>query len=141
MFVDASAVVAILNEEDLAEDLMSTAARFTSRLWFASEPRSRSRGPRPTAKRSRTEILNLAISAVDDFIAALDAEAARAMAQSRGREGGVPQGQHTQRGAGLFNIKGNDFRRVAGLRYRAGVLAIRFFCAHREYDAIDAEIV
>ena len=41
----------------------------------------------------------------------------------------------------VFNIEGNDFRRVAALQYRAGVLAIRFFGAHREYDAIDAETV
>ena len=41
----------------------------------------------------------------------------------------------------MFNIKGNDFRLVAALQYRAGVLAIRFFGAHREYDAIDAETV
>ncbi len=39
----------------------------------------------------------------------------------------------------VFNIEGNDFRRVAALQYRAGVLASRFFGAHREYDAIDAE--
>ena len=39
----------------------------------------------------------------------------------------------------VFDIKGNDFRRVAALQYRAGVLASRFFGAHREYDAIDAE--
>jgi mRNA-degrading endonuclease HigB of HigAB toxin-antitoxin module len=40
-----------------------------------------------------------------------------------------------------LNIKGNDFRLVVALQYRAGVLAIRFFGAHREYDAIDAEPV
>jgi mRNA-degrading endonuclease HigB of HigAB toxin-antitoxin module len=67
--------------------------------------------------------------------------ATRAMAESRGREGGVSQGQHTQGGRVVFNIKGNDFRLVEGLQYRAGVLAIRFFGAHREYDAIDAEAV
>ncbi|MFZ2107120.1 MAG: type II toxin-antitoxin system HigB family toxin [Roseiarcus sp.] len=48
------------------------------------------------------------------------------MAQSRGREGGVSQGQRTQKRV-VFNIKGNDFRLVAALQYRAGVLAIRFF--------------
>jgi mRNA interferase HigB len=41
----------------------------------------------------------------------------------------------------VFNIKGNDFRLVAALQYQVGVLAIRFFGAHREYDAIDAETV
>jgi len=67
--------------------------------------------------------------------------AARAMAQSRGREGGLSQGQHSQGGRVVFNIKGNDFRLVAALQYRAGVLATRFFGADREYDAIDAETV
>jgi mRNA interferase HigB len=41
----------------------------------------------------------------------------------------------------IFNIKGNDYRLVAALQYRAGVLAIRFFGTHAEYDEIDAETV
>jgi mRNA interferase HigB len=41
----------------------------------------------------------------------------------------------------VFNIKGNDYRLVAALQYRAGVLAIRFFGTHAEYDNIDAETV
>ena len=41
----------------------------------------------------------------------------------------------------VFNIKGNDFRLVAALQYRAGAVAIRFFGAHSEYDRIDAENV
>ena len=41
----------------------------------------------------------------------------------------------------VFNIKGNDYRLVAALQYRAGVLAIRFFGSHAEYDRIDAEMV
>lgn len=41
----------------------------------------------------------------------------------------------------VFNIKGNDYRLVAVLQYRAGVLAIRFFGTHGEYDRIDAETV
>ena len=41
----------------------------------------------------------------------------------------------------VFNIKGNDFRLVAVLDYAAGVLRIRFFGTHAEYDAIDAETV
>jgi mRNA interferase HigB len=41
----------------------------------------------------------------------------------------------------VFNIKGNDFRLVAALQYRAGALAIRFFGTHDEYDRIDAETV
>jgi mRNA interferase HigB len=41
----------------------------------------------------------------------------------------------------VFNIKGNDYRLVAGLQYRAGVLVIRFFGTHADYDRIDAETV
>ena len=41
----------------------------------------------------------------------------------------------------VFNIKGNDYRLVAALQYRAGALAIRFFGTHGEYDRIDAETV
>jgi mRNA interferase HigB len=52
-----------------------------------------------------------------------------------------PKASILKGGRVVFNIKGNDFRLVEGLQYRAGVLAIRFFGAHREYDAIDAETV
>ena len=41
----------------------------------------------------------------------------------------------------VFNIKGNDYRLVARVQYQAGVLVIRFFGAHAEYDKIDAETV
>jgi mRNA interferase HigB len=41
----------------------------------------------------------------------------------------------------VFNIKGNDYRLVAAVQYRAGALAIRFFGSHAEYDGIDAETV
>ena len=41
----------------------------------------------------------------------------------------------------IFNIKGNDYRLVAALQYRVGVLVIRFFGTHGEYDRIDAETV
>lgn len=41
----------------------------------------------------------------------------------------------------VFNIKGNDYRLIAALQYRAGVLAIRFFGTHADYDRIDAETV
>jgi len=39
----------------------------------------------------------------------------------------------------VFNIKGNDYRLIAAVQYRAGALAIRFFGSHAEYDRIDAE--
>jgi mRNA interferase HigB len=41
----------------------------------------------------------------------------------------------------VFNIKGNDYRLVARVQYRAGVVAVRFFGTHAEYDAIDAGTV
>jgi mRNA interferase HigB len=41
----------------------------------------------------------------------------------------------------VFNIKGNDYRLIAALQYRAGVLAVRFFGTHAEYDQVDAETV
>ena len=41
----------------------------------------------------------------------------------------------------VFNIKGNDYRLIASVQYQAGVLAIRFFGTHAEYDKIDAESV
>ena len=41
----------------------------------------------------------------------------------------------------VFNIKGNDYRLIAVLQYGAGVLVIRFFGSHAEYDRIDAETV
>jgi mRNA interferase HigB len=41
----------------------------------------------------------------------------------------------------VFNIKGNDYRLIAALNYQAGVLVIRFFGTHVEYDQIDAETV
>jgi len=41
----------------------------------------------------------------------------------------------------VFNIKSNDFRLVAAVRYQAGVVVIRFFGTHAEYDEIDAETI
>ena len=41
----------------------------------------------------------------------------------------------------VFNIKGNDYRLVAAVQYQAGVLVIRFFGSHAEYDRIDAETI
>ncbi len=41
----------------------------------------------------------------------------------------------------MFNIKGNAYRLVTIIDYRTGVVAVRFFGSHAEYDGIDAEIV
>ena len=52
-----------------------------------------------------------------------------------------PKASILKSGRVVFNIKGNDYRLVAAVQYRAGVLAIRFFGSHAEYDNIDAETV
>ncbi len=52
-----------------------------------------------------------------------------------------PKASILKGGRVVFNIKGYDFRLVAALNYRAGILAIRFFGTHVEYDKIDAETV
>jgi mRNA interferase HigB len=41
----------------------------------------------------------------------------------------------------VFNINCNDYRLIASVQYQAGVLAIRFFGTHAEYEKIDAESV
>lgn len=52
-----------------------------------------------------------------------------------------PKASILKAGRVVFNIKGNDYRLVAALQYRAGAVAIRFFGTHGEYDSIDAETV
>ena len=52
-----------------------------------------------------------------------------------------PKASILKSGRVVFNIKGNDYRLVAALQYRAGALAIRFFGTHGEYDRINAETV
>jgi mRNA interferase HigB len=52
-----------------------------------------------------------------------------------------PKASVLKGGRVVFNIKGNSYRLVAAVNYRAGVLAIRFFGTHVEYDEIDAETV
>jgi len=41
----------------------------------------------------------------------------------------------------VFNIKGNDYRLIVTINYSAGVLSIRFFGTHAEYDNTDAETI
>jgi mRNA interferase HigB len=52
-----------------------------------------------------------------------------------------PKASILKAGRVVFNIKGNDYRLIARVRYEAGVLAIRFFGTHAEYDKTDAEVV
>ena len=41
-----------------------------------------------------------------------------------------PKASILKAGRVVFNIKGNDYRLVAAVQYRAGALAIRFFGSH-----------
>jgi mRNA interferase HigB len=52
-----------------------------------------------------------------------------------------PKASILKAGRVAFNIKGNDYRLIARVQYQAGVVAIRFFGTHAEYDNIDAESV
>jgi mRNA interferase HigB len=52
-----------------------------------------------------------------------------------------PKASILKAGRVVFNIKGNDYRLIARLQYQAGVVAIRFFGTHAEYDQIDADTV
>jgi len=54
---------------------------------------------------------------------------------------GHPKASILKGGRVVFNIKGNDFRLVVQINYRAGTVEIRFFGTHSEYDDIDAETV
>ena len=52
-----------------------------------------------------------------------------------------PKASILKAGRVVFNIKGNDYRLIARVQYQAGILAIRFFGTHAEYDKVDAETV
>jgi len=52
-----------------------------------------------------------------------------------------PKASILKGGRAVFNIKGNDYRLVVAINYPAGVLAIRFFGSHVDYDRIHAETV
>ena len=54
---------------------------------------------------------------------------------------GAPKASILKGSRVVFNIKGNNYRLIASVQYQAGVLAIRFFGTHAEYDKIDAESV
>ncbi len=41
----------------------------------------------------------------------------------------------------VFNIKANDYRLIAVVQYRDGVVMIRFFGSHEDYDRVNAETV
>lgn len=41
----------------------------------------------------------------------------------------------------VFNIKGNDYRLIAGINYSFQAVYIKFFGTHAEYDNVDAATV
>ena len=52
-----------------------------------------------------------------------------------------PKASILKSGRVVFNIKANDYRLVAVVQYEAGVLMIRFFGSHEDYDKISAETI
>jgi mRNA interferase HigB len=52
-----------------------------------------------------------------------------------------PKASILKSGRVVFNIKANDYRLIALVQYAAGVLMIRFFGSHEDYDRVDAESV
>jgi mRNA interferase HigB len=41
----------------------------------------------------------------------------------------------------VFNIKGNDYRLVAAVAFKLGIVYVKFIGTHAEYDKIDVETV
>jgi mRNA interferase HigB len=54
---------------------------------------------------------------------------------------GSSEGEYPERGRVVFNIKANDYRLIVAVKYENGVVLIRFFGSHEEYDKVDAEAV
>lgn len=52
-----------------------------------------------------------------------------------------PKASILKSGRVVFNIKANDYRLITVVQYLNGVMMIRFFGSHGEYDKIDAETV
>src|ERR1700733_6406236 len=49
-----------------------------------------------------------------------------------------PKASILKGGRVVFNIKANDYRLITVVQYVNGVIVIRFFGSHDEYDEIDA---
>src|ERR1700680_5011173 len=52
-----------------------------------------------------------------------------------------PKASVLKGGRVVFNIKANDYRLIVVVRYENGIVMIRFFGSHEEYDKVDAETV
>ncbi len=52
-----------------------------------------------------------------------------------------PKASILKSGRVVFNIKANDYRLITHVQYLDGVVLIRFFGTHREYDQVAADFV
>ena len=52
-----------------------------------------------------------------------------------------PKASILKGGRVLFNIKANDYRLITLMHYESGIVMIRFFGTHQEYDETDVETV
>lgn len=52
-----------------------------------------------------------------------------------------PKASILKGGRVVFNIKANDYRPISLVDYACGIIMIRFFGTHQEYDKVDAETV
>ena len=52
-----------------------------------------------------------------------------------------PKASILKGGRVVFNIKANDYRLIVVVRYENGIVMIRFFGSHEDYDKVDAETV
>ncbi len=52
-----------------------------------------------------------------------------------------PKASILKGGRVVFNIKANDYRLISLMHYESGIVMIRFFGTHQEYDETDAETV
>lgn len=52
-----------------------------------------------------------------------------------------PKASIPKSGRVVFNIKANDYRLITLAQYQGGVVMIRFFGSHEEYDKVDAGTV
>ena len=52
-----------------------------------------------------------------------------------------PRASILKGGRVVFNVKGNDYRLVAHVQYAEGMVMIRFFGSHEEYDKVDANTI
>jgi mRNA interferase HigB len=41
----------------------------------------------------------------------------------------------------VFNIRGNNYRLIVAISYRAQIVLIKFIGTHADYDKVDAEMV